>query len=309
MGSVEVVVGVTRVSRIMNYRIAYERTLNLVASGLAMAAQRLPLIKNLSPIFGAAGGSNFAAPLTVTFVGTHALSGQSIVLQQTNTSEPTDLVEVEVGEAFQWEFKSTRYNILSFKIVNGNGTEQLPAGVLAIGPQSGIGTIGGIPEESGSYTLTITGYKGRNQSNSQTASFDLTLIVEDPVGSPFKIFMTDFFAEDELANPAITGATADPDLDGIDNAMEFVLDLSPATPDVMPGMIGVDPNDPQMLRYEIPLNALSTEAVVDFEESTSLEGEWQSAPSEMIERTDETIVLTAPLAGKKFYRLKVIVEE
>ena len=79
MGSVEVVVGVTRVSRIMNYRIAYERTLNLVASGLAMAAQRLPLIKNLSPIFGAAGGSNFAAPLTVTFVGTHALSGQSIV--------------------------------------------------------------------------------------------------------------------------------------------------------------------------------------------------------------------------------------
>ena len=293
----------------MNYRIAYERVVNVTASGLAMAVQRLPLIKNLSPIFGAAGGSNFAAPLTLTFVGTHALSGQSIMLQQTNTSEPTDVVEIEVGEAFQWEFKATRYNISSFSIISDNGNEQLPPGVVAIGPQSGIGTIGGIPEEAGTFTYTITGYRGNNQRSSQTVPFNLTLIVEDPAGSPFQIFMSDFFAAEELANPAITGATADPDFDGINNAMEFVLDLSPATPDVMPGMIGVDRNDPQMLRYEIPLNALATEVVVGFEESTSLEGEWQSAPSEMIERTDETIVLTAPLAGKKFYRLKVIVEE
>jgi hypothetical protein len=293
----------------MNYRIAYERAVNVTASGLAMVVQRLPLIKNLSPIFGATGGGNFAAPLAVTFVGTHALSGQSIMLQQTNTSEPTDVVEIEVGEAFQWEFKATRYNILSFSIIDDNGIEQLPAGVVSIGPQSGIGTIGGIPEEAGTFTYTITGYRGDNQRSSQTVPFSLTLIVEDPTASPFKIFMSDYFTAEELANPAITGPTADPDLDGIDNAMEFVLDLSPATPDVMPGMIGVDPNDPQMLRYEIPLNALSTEAVVGFEESTSLEGDWQPSIGEFVERTDTMIVLTAPLAGKKFYRLKVIIEE
>ena len=52
----------------MNYRIAYERAVNVTASGLAMVAQRLPLIKNLTPIFGATGGSHFAAPLAVTFV-------------------------------------------------------------------------------------------------------------------------------------------------------------------------------------------------------------------------------------------------
>ncbi len=274
-----------------------------------MVVQRLPLIKNLTPIFGATGGGNFAAPLAVTFVGTHALSGQSIMLQQTNTSEPTDVVEIEVGEAFQWEFKATRYNILSFSIIDDNGIEQLPPGVVSIGPQSGIGTIGGIPEEAGTFTYTITGYRGDNQRSSQTVPFSLTLIVEDPTGSPFKIFMSDYFTAEELANPAITGPTADPDLDGIDNAMEFVLDLSPATPDGMPGMIGVDPNDPQMLRYEIPLNALSTEAVVGFEESTSLEGDWQPSIGEFVERTDTMIVLTAPLAGKKFYRLKVIIEE
>lgn len=293
----------------MNYRIAYERAVNVTAGGLAMVVQRLPLIKNLTPIFGATGGGNFAAPLAVTFVGTHALSGQSIMLQQTNTSEPTDVVEIEVGEAFQWEFKATRYNILSFSIIDDNGIEQLPAGVVSIGPQSGIGTIGGIPEEAGTFTYTITGYRGDNQRSSQTVPFSLTLIVEDPTGSPFKIFMSDYFTAEELANPAITGPTADPDLDGIDNAMEFVLDLSPATPDGMPGMIGVDPNDPQMLRYEIPLNALSTEAVVGFEESTSLEGDWQPSIGEFVERTDTMIVLTAPLAGKKFYRLKVIIEE
>ena len=293
----------------MNYRIAYERAVNVTASGLAMVVQRLPLIKNLTPIFGATGGSNFAAPLTATFVGTHALSGQSIMLQQTNTSEPTDVVEVEVGEAFQWEFKSTRHNILSFEILNDKGTEQLPPGVVAIGPQSGIGTIGGIPEEAGTFTLTIIGYRGQNQSSSQTTSFDLTLIVEDSVGSPFKIFMSDYFAAEELADLAITGPTADPDLDGIDNAMEFVLDLNPSASNSMPGTIGVDSNDPQMLRYEISLNGLATESTVGFEESTSLEGEWKPALGEFVERTDKMIVLTVPLAGKKFYRLKTIVEE
>ena len=293
----------------MNYRIAYDRAVNVTASGLAMVAQRLPLVKNLTPIFGGTGGSHFAAPLAVTFVGTHALSGQSIMLQQTNTSEPTDVIEVEIGEAFQWEFKATRYNISSFGIVNDNGTDQLPAGVVAIGPQSGIGTIGGIPEEPGTFTLTITGFRGNNQRSSQTLPLDLTLIVKDSVGSPFKIFMSDHFTAEELANPAITGATADPDLDGIDNAMEFVLDLNPSAFDAMPGTIGVDSNNPQMLRYEIPLNGLATAATVGFEESASLEGKWQPTLGEFVERTDTMIVLTAPLAGKKFYRLKVTLEE
>ena len=36
----------------MNYRIAYDRAVNVTASGLAMVAQRLPLVKNLTPIFG-----------------------------------------------------------------------------------------------------------------------------------------------------------------------------------------------------------------------------------------------------------------
>jgi len=293
----------------MNYRIASERAINVTASGLAMVAQRLPLLKNLTPIFGATGGSHFAAPLAVTFVGTHALSGQSIMLQQTNTGEPTDVIEVEIGEAFQWEFKATRHNIRSFEIVNDNGTDQLPPGVVAIGPQSGIGTIGGIPEEVGTFTLTITGYRGKNQSSSQTAPFDLTLVVGDPVESPFKIFMTEYFSAEELENPAITEPTADPDLDGIDNAMEFVLDLNPSAFDTILGMIGVDSNNPQMLRYEIPLNELATAATIGFEESTSLEGQWQPTLGEFVEQTDTVIILTAPLAGKKFYRLKVTIED
>ncbi|MDA7866272.1 hypothetical protein N9A70_05805, partial [Akkermansiaceae bacterium] len=107
----------------------------------------------------------------------------------------------------------------------------------------------------------------------------------------------------------IVGPNADPDADGIDNQMEFVLDLDPSSPDSMPGMIGVDPSDPQMLRYEIPVNAFASETTIGFEESTSLEGEWQAVPAEFVERTDERIALTTPLAGRKFYRLKVIVEE
>lgn len=290
----------------MKYRIAYERAVNVTASSLAMVAQRLPFLKNLTPFLGTTGGINFAAPMTVSFLGTHALSGQSVTIVPLNGA--TDTETVGVGEQFVWSFNVSRY-VLQDASANTNGVpETLPEGLDFFGPQSGVMTIAGTPTEPGEYEIVLFAYKTISRQAGTTAPYTLTLAVEGSA-SPFEEFLAGFYSGDDLLDPLIVGPNADPDADGIDNQMEFVLDLDPSTPDSMPGTIGVDPNDPQMLRYEIPVNALASETTIGFEESTSLEGEWQAVPAEFVERTDERIVLTAPLAGRKFYRLKVIVEE
>ncbi|MEN8774798.1 MAG: hypothetical protein ABF379_12980 [Akkermansiaceae bacterium] len=290
----------------MNYRIAYERAVNMTASGLAMMAQRLPFLKNLTPFFGTSGGIHFAAPVTVSFLGTHALSGQSIMIVPLNGA--TDTETIGVGEQFVWSFNVSRYSLQTASADTDGVSESLPEGLDFFGPQSGVMTVAGIPTEPGEYEIVLFAYRRISRQAGTTAPYTLTLTVEGSV-SPFQSFMTDFFTEEEFADPAIVGPTADPDLDGIDNQMEFVLDLDPAVPDSMPGTIGKDPGDPQKLRYELPLNVLATEAIVEFEETVSLEGQWQPAPAEFVERTDDKIVLTAPLADQKFYRLKVVVEE
>lgn len=290
----------------MNYRIAYERAVNVTASSLAMVAQRLPFLKNLSPFLGATGGVKFAAPVTVSFLGTHALSGQSVMIVPLNGA--TETATIGVGEQFVWSFNVSRY-ILRDASANTNGVvESLPPGLDFFGPQSGVMTVAGTPTEPGEYEITLFAYRFTSRNAGTTAPYTLTLTVEGSA-SPFEEFLAGFYSGDDLLDPLIVGPNADPDADGIDNAMEFVLDLNPSFPDSMPGMIGVDPSDPQMLRYEIPVNALASETTIGFEESTNLEGEWQAVLAEFVERTNERIVLTVPLAARKFYRLKVIVEE
>lgn len=71
---------------------------------------------------------------------------------------------------------------------------------------------------------------------------------------------------------------------------------------------GIDPNDSTMWRYEVPLNVAASAVAVGFEEGTDLQSDWTDVSAANITRTDESIVLSVPLAGKKFYRLKVVME-
>lgn len=290
----------------MNYRIAYERAVNVTVSSLAMVAHRLPFLKNLTPFLGTTGGINFAAPVTMSFLGTHALSGQSITIVPLNGA--TDTETVGVGEQFIWSFNVSSYQLRDASAITNGVPETLPEGLDFFGPQSGVMTIAGTPTKPGEYEIVLFAYRFMSRQAGTTAPYTLTLTVEGSA-SPFEEFLAGFYSGDDLLNPLIVDPNADPDADGIDNAMEFVLDLDPSSPDSMPGMIVVDPSDPQMLRYEIPVNALASETTIGFEESTNLEGEWQAVLAEFVERTNERIVLTVPLAARKFYRLKVIVEE
>lgn len=287
----------------MNLRIAYERSVNVLASSLAMAAQRLPFLKNLTPIFGGTGTVNFTAPLTVTFVGTHSLSGQSITIVPVNGA--TNPAPGEVGEQFVWAFKASEHSLRSAK-VEMDGVEAFPPGLTLSGPQSGIFFLAGIPTEGGNFTVKITGYRNPNFGGNATVPYVLSLDIEgEGSGGAFDNFVATFWSGDDLSDPLLVGPRADPDSDGIENVMEFVLDLDPTKPEAMPGTMGVDPSDSTMLRYEIPLNSLAGAFEVGFEQSSNLDGDWKDVPASNVTRIEDKVVLSAPLGDRKYYRFKV----
>ena len=289
----------------MKFEIIKQRTFNVLSGTLAMTAQRLPFLKNLTPFLGAGGSIPMAAPLSVTFVGTHALSGQSVTV--TPLSGASDTATVGVGEEFLWSFKSSRYVMRDASADTDGVPETLPEGLSITGGQSGIFFIAGLPSVPGTYEIVVRGYRFTSRNQGTTAPYTLTLTVEGGSAplTPFEEFVTTFWQGNDLDDPTIVGPTADPDEDGIENQLEFILDLDPTRPDTMPGEIGPDPQNPDQIRYEIPLNALANEVNVTFEETTNLAEGWDPVDVAAIQRTEELIVLTAPKADKRLFRIRV----
>jgi len=284
----------------MKARLHCERSLHALTSTLALFAQRLPFVKNLCPIFSSPVSLGVATPMTVSFIGTHSLSGQSVmIIPIEGFTNPAD---AELGQDFQWAFTTDRYRIKDVVI------EGLPDGLtggLDAGA-SGIGQIVGKPTETGEFTVTIVGWKFANLGGSSTAPYSLTINVAGPA---------DLFAEwreenwngVELDDLAISGPNADPDNDGLENLLEFVLDLDPNERSQMPGEFVVDPDDDSMFRYEIPLSADAEELNIGFQENSTLDpAQWADVSEAGIIRTESKIVLSIPRApGRKFYRLRV----
>ena len=289
----------------MKFEIIKQRTFNVLSGTLAMTAQRLPFLKNLTPFLGAGGSIPMAAPLSVTFVGTHALSGQSVTV--TPLSGASDTATVGVGEEFLWSFKSSRYVMRDASADTDGVPETLPEGLSITGGQSGIFFIAGLPSVPGTYEIVVRGYRFTSRNQGTTAPYTLTLTVEGGSAplTPFEEFVATFWQGNDLDDPTIVGPTADPDEDGIENQLEFILDLDPTRPDTMPGEIGPDPQNPDQIRYEIPLNALANEVNVTFEETTNLAEGWDPVDLAAIQRTEELIILTAPKADKRLFRIRV----
>ncbi len=295
----------------MNFHLLYERSVNVLASSLAMVAQRLPFLKNLCPLLGPAGSMKFAAPLALNYVGIQALSGQSgapATLKGINGSP--NPASGTVGQEFVWQFQVSSGTMGSFKVEtwrDDDFVEGLPLGLSTfLSPTLQSGYIGGTLEESGFFYIAITGFEEPDYEGYASETYYLTLEI-DALPTPFDEFNATFWSEANLENSAIVGPNADPDGDGIENVLEFVLNLDPTLRDVMPGTFGPDPLDDSMLRYEIPLNELAADATVIFEESiTGNPNDWAPVPGEQYVRTDTEIVLTTPRGpGKKLYRLKV----
>ena len=284
----------------MKARLYYERSMHALTSTLALFAQRLPFIKNLCPLFSSPVSLGVATPMTVSFIGTHSLSGQTVlVVPIEGFTSPAD---AELGQDFQWAFTTDRYRMRDVVI------EGLPDGLTAglVTGNSGIGQIVGKPTETGEFTVTIVAWRFANLGGQSTAPYSLTINVTGPA-DPFAEWREENWNGAELDDPAISGPNADPDNDGLENLLEFVLDLDPKERSQMPGEFVVDPDDDSMFRYEIPLRADAEELNIGFQENSTLDpAQWTDVSEAGIIRTESNIVLSIPRApGRKFYRLRV----
>jgi hypothetical protein len=241
-----------------------------------------------------------ATPMTVSFIGTHSLSGQTVlVVPIEGFTSPAD---AELGQDFQWAFTTDRYRMRDVVI------EGLPDGLTAglVTGNSGIGQIVGKPTETGEFTVTIVAWRFANLGGQSTAPYSLTINVTGPA-DPFAEWREENWNGAELDDPAISGPNADPDNDGLENLLEFVLDLDPKERSQMPGEFVIDPDDDSMFRYEIPLRADAEELNIGFQENSTLDPtQWTDVSEAGIIRTESNIVLSIPRApGRKFYRLRV----
>ncbi|MDA7881167.1 hypothetical protein N9A94_02585 [Akkermansiaceae bacterium] len=286
----------------MNARIYYDRSLHALTSSLAMLAQRLPFIKNLCPLLTSPATLKVATPMAVTFVGTDSLSGQTIMIVPVDGY--TNPANAQLGEEFDWVFTTNRFQMQDAT------AEGLPDGLeleVGTGLERGFSRIFGTPTEAGQFTISLVAWRFPNLGGENSQTYSLTLNV-DGGADPFTAWRELNWKGTELDDLAVSGPNADPDKDGLENLLEFVLDLDPRAPSQMPGEFMIDPDDENQFRYEIPLNAEAAETNVTFQQNSTLDpAKWTNVSEAGIIRTNSKIVLSIPKApGRKFYRLRVV---
>lgn len=267
-----------------------------------MFAQRMPFIKNLCPFLTSPATLKVATPMTVSFVGTHSLSGQTIMIVPASP-EYTNPADAQLGEDFEWIFTTNRFQMQDAT------AEGLPDGLeleVGTGLERGFSRIFGTPTESGQFIVSLVAWRFPNLGGENSQTYTLTLNVAGGP-DPFKAWQEANFDPADMDNPAIVGPNADPDKDGLENLLEFVLDLDPNARSQMPGDFITDPEDDTLFKYEIPLNTDAADLNVVFQESSTLKpDEWSDVSEANYQRTDTSIILSAPKTpGKKLYRLRV----
>lgn len=285
----------------MTSKIFAQRVCHVLASGLSMSAQRLPFLKHLAPLMGTSSSFQFAAPLVVTIVGVDSVSGASPYVSTTGGS--TNPTTINAGENLVWLFRTVNETAKSY------GVTGLPAG-LSYTFGSPVSSISGTPTEGGTHSIKIVGWEEKNLKGKKTPTYTFNLTVNVPA-SPLQTWTALFWSGSDLTDPQISGPTADPDGDGIENLMEFVLNLDPSSRDSFPGTIGIDPADSTMMAYTLPFNPDGGE-MVKFQESASLKANaWTdidpaTSDAEIV-TTAESITLKVPLAGGARKHLRMVV--
>ncbi|MDB4532608.1 hypothetical protein N9202_00920 [bacterium] len=287
----------------MNLRIQAQRATHLLSSTLAVVAQRLPFIKHFAPLISSPVTLRLATPLTVSFVGIDTLTGQTTFVTPLNNFD--NPAESMVGESFEWKFQTGGNHTAASYSVTG-----LPPGTnysFGIdGPGGAVfpgGTITGVVSVQGTFQVTIIGWRNPNETGSKTPPYNL-IINATQAASPFENWQQQFWAGDDLANEAISGPNADPDGDDIPNLLEFTLELNPTTKQALPGTFGDDPDDPELLLWEVPYFQNGN---LTFQENSDLSTDnWTDVAEGDIEILPNTIQFRVSKldATKKFFRLK-----
>jgi hypothetical protein len=191
---------------------------------------------------------------------------------------------------------------LSVTATGANLTYQWKLNDVAVsGATSSTYSIPSLSESTaGSYTVVVA-------SGAATVTSAAIVVAVKPAMEAWK---STYWSGSDLSDALISGPEADPDGDGLENVLEYVLELNPTsfTPDSA-GALGPDPSDAQYLLYQVPLNPLATDYTVRFQRSTDLAaGVWttvdETDPATLVTRTPTLLTLKMPRSeGRSFVRL------
>jgi hypothetical protein len=184
----------------------------------------------------------------------------------------------------------------------------LPAG-LSLGSD---GVLSGTPTEAGAFSFTVQ--IADSAALTTTKAFSLTIL------SQFAAWQQDNFTPGELADSSISGPTADPDGDDLQNLLEFATNRQPKTPDG-PAMIPAterDASDGYLYFTDIYTRRKAVQGITCHVEVSDDLASWHEGPAyvQELQATDDANGLTetvkvrvvAPVdtaASKKFLRLRV----
>lgn len=155
---------------------------------------------------------------------------------------------------------------------------------------------------AGTYTVVVAG------SGGAVTSSPIVLAVKPA----FDIWRERFWSGSaDLSDPTISGPLGDPDRDGLENVLEYVLELNPSAID--PDSIGAlipDPADPAFLLMSVPLDPLATDVIVQWQRSVDLGGDrWvivpENDPEYQVSRLPGAMSIRFPKAlGAGYFRLR-----
>jgi hypothetical protein len=148
----------------------------LASSVLVVAGQRVPFLKPCSTFLLETRAFQsilqFAIPASVTMIGTHSLSGASVMVIPTGGS--TNPAKGALSKQFTWLFKSDDAQPIQSYTVS-----PLPDG-LVFTYGNPISSISGVPTTPGTYTVSLTGWEKANQQGDPTSTYTLRINVKDP---------------------------------------------------------------------------------------------------------------------------------
>jgi cyclophilin family peptidyl-prolyl cis-trans isomerase len=235
-------------------------TLSVLNPTVAMSGTRFQCVAGNSVASGVASGAATLtvtpAPATVTLSGlTATFSGAALPV--TVATNPAGLgVAVTYGSSATAPTNAGSYAVQAV-VTDPNHTGSA-AGTLVIAPAAATVTLSGLAQafSGGAPPVTVATnppglgvtvlYDGRAAVPTAVGSYAVTATVSDPnhtgsaagtlvIGPDFASFLAQYFTAAQLANPAVTGPTANPAGDGMPNLMKYALGLDPTVPDAAAG--------------------------------------------------------------------------
>ncbi|MCO5051795.1 MAG: lamin tail domain-containing protein [Verrucomicrobiae bacterium] len=147
---------------------------------------------------------------------------------------------------------------------------------------------------SGNYVLRLTASDG-----GLSATDDVTIEVQGPA---FETWRAQHFTPVELANPTVSGADADPDLDGHSNYQEYLADTDPRDPASVLKIVAVTTTASNPPTVQIEFNAVSSRAYALQSCADAPNGVWENLMLIPAPAQSGVVIVSAPLSTNQFSR-------